>query len=790
MSFLKVRKYKKQYFFLVIILLILYWWCLPKQLFNSPYSMVLLDRNGELLGAKIAKDGQWRFPPIDSVPYKFEVAITEFEDRRFYSHWGVDPRGIGRAIRDNFQAKKIKSGGSTLTMQVMRMARKRTGRSFWQKFIEVILATRLEWSYSKKEILELYASHAPFGGNVVGLDAAAWRYYGKRSDLLSWGEAATLAVLPNSPGLVHPGRNRSTLKKKRDRLLNTLLQRNFIDSLTCELAQEEPLPEEPLPLPRLAPHLLEHIYKKDFNKSPTVQYRSSIQKELQIRANQIAARQTKDLSTNEIHNLAAVITHVPTGQVLAYIGNSTPLPEATKTHGHQVDIVQAPRSTGSILKPILYALMLNEGAILPSSLISDIPMYNNGYRPTNYYENYDGIVAADKALIRSLNIPFVRMLETYGLEKFYFQLQKLGLTTLHKPARHYGLSLILGGAEITLWDLLSLYVNMAQQLQEQSTNQKTTSSWEPLQYSYYTDSTKSNHPSTLNINTWSIYNTFETMKKLERPSSQGAWQYFSSARPIAWKTGTSFGFRDAWAVGITPDYAIGVWVGNADGTGRPELVGVQAAAPFLFDLFDLVQSDRWFHLSNKELQPIETCAKSGFRASRFCEQKEMMLVPNNSFQTQTCPYHKLVHLDSLGLHQVHADCEATHNMQHISWFTLPPLEEHYYKAKNPSYIPLPPFRVDCRNQQEEEPMEFIYPKNRTRIYIPIDYDGQASRTVFKVTHRKPKAKIYWHIDDSFLGSTSEFHHMELNPKPGVHKLVLVDNEGYKLEQDFEVLTKK
>lgn len=789
MTFLKVRKYKKQYLLLVLILLVWYWWALPKQLFKTPYSMVLLDRNGELLGAKIAKDGQWRFPPIDSVPYKFKIALTQFEDKNFDSHWGVDPSGIARAIRDLFQTKKIKSGGSTLTMQVMRMARQRKGRSFLQKFIEIILATRLEWSYSKQEILELYASHAPFGGNVVGLDAAAWRYYGKRSDLLSWGEAATLAVLPNSPSLVHPGRNRSTLKSKRDQLLNSLLQSNFIDSMTCELAQEETLPAAPLPLPRLAPHLLEQIYKKDFGHSPNVQFKASIHKELQIRASQIADRHYKELATNEIHNLAAVITHVPTGKVLAYIGNSSPpLDAIDPTQGHQVDIIQAPRSTGSILKPLLYALMLNEGTILPKSLISDIPMYNNGYRPTNYHENYDGVVPANKALIRSLNIPFVRMLENYGLEKFYFQLQQMGISTLHKPARHYGLSLILGGAEITLWDLLGLYVNLAQNLLNQ--NKKTTTYWKPISYHQSEDSSKSTNNSTLSLNAWSIYHTFESMKKLERPSAQGAWEYFSSARPIAWKTGTSFGFRDAWAVGLNPDYAIGVWVGNADGTGRPKLVGVQAAAPFLFDLFDLVQSNQWFFLNTKELQPIATCSKSGFRASRFCPEVDTLVVAANSFQAPVCHYHKLVHLDSLGLHQVHADCEATEQMRHLSWFVLPPLEEHYYKAKNPSYTPLPSFRADCQNPQEEQPMEFIYPKNRTKIYIPIDYNGEASRTVFKATHRKTNAKIYWHIDNSFLGSTTEFHHMELNPKPGYHKLILVDEEGYKLEQDFEVLTKQ
>lgn len=238
----------------VIALLTAYFFCLPRDLFKgTSYSTVVTDRNGELLGARIASDGQWRFPPPDTVPEKFKTALIEFEDRWFAYHPGVNPVAIARAAASNIKAGQITSGGSTITMQVIRMSRRRE-RNIGQKIIEAILATRLELRCSKREILSLYASHAPFGGNVVGLEAASWRYYGRPPDELSWGEAATLAVLPNAPAEIHPGKNRTRLLKKRNRLLGSLYKHGHIDSLDFVLACDEPLPGEPVALPQEAHH--------------------------------------------------------------------------------------------------------------------------------------------------------------------------------------------------------------------------------------------------------------------------------------------------------------------------------------------------------------------------------------------------------------------------------------------------------------------------------------------------------------------------------------------------------
>ena len=244
----------------LFLLLVLYIFCLPSQLFTSPYSSVVTDRNGELLGARIATDGQWRFPPRDNIPEKVATCLIGFEDRQFYHHWGVNPLAIGSAVVQNLKHKRIVSGGSTLTMQTIRLARNES-RTFGEKVIEMILATRLEFRASKEEILSMYVSHAPFGGNVVGLDAASWRYFGHSAEDLSWAESAMLAVLPKAPAIIHLSKGRKTLLAKRNRLLKQLLDKAIIDSSTYELAVCEPLPDEPHPLPQIAPHLVSRFFQ-------------------------------------------------------------------------------------------------------------------------------------------------------------------------------------------------------------------------------------------------------------------------------------------------------------------------------------------------------------------------------------------------------------------------------------------------------------------------------------------------------------------------------------------------
>lgn len=771
------------------VLLMIFWFCLPSKLFNSPTSYVIDDDQGQLLGACIASDGQWRFPYDAEVPDKFKKCIIAFEDKRFEHHPGFDAVAFARAIKQSIKARHFTSGGSTITMQVIRLAT-RHKRTIWNKFREIFMAMRLELSYKKNEILALYASNAPFGSNVIGLDAASWRYFGRSPDKLSWGEMAAMAVLPNSPSLVHPGKNRQILLKKRNLLLDRLYKQGVIDSSTAKLAKLEPVPDRPVPLPQLAPHLLER-FKTDQQAAPgsDTRIRTTIKTSLQQQVGDILERHHSILKANDINNIAAVVLDVETGATLAYAGNISH-PEDPDMES-DVDVVNAPRSPGSTLKPFLYANMLHDGLILPNSLIPDVPTQIAGYHPENFDLGYDGAVPASKALARSLNVPAVKMLQQYKYERFYDFLQKAGITTLKQPADHYGLALILGGGENTLWESSGLYASMARVLNHYG-RYKGKYSQADYHHPVYTlkDAGQPELEKSGLLDAGSIYYTFQAMEEVMRPGEEMLWQRFGSTQRVAWKTGTSFGFRDGWAIGVTPKYVVGVWVGNTDGEGRPGLTGINTAAPALFEIFRLLPVARdWFDMPAGEMVSIKVCHESGYRAGEYCDHTDDMMVPKSGLKAPVCPYHQLVHLDGSAKWQVTSACASPSDMVNKSWFVLPPSMEYYYKAKNYEYHVLPPFRSDCALETKAMQMELIYPKNGAKIYIPLEADGTRGRMICNAAHRLAGTKIYWHLDNKYVGETRDFHQIALNPPPGFHRLTLVDESGNTIQVGFEVLNK-
>lgn len=278
------------------------------------------------------------------------------------------------------------------------------------------------------------------------------------------------------------------------------------------------------------------------------------------------------------------------------------------------------------------------------------------------------------------------------------------------------------------------------------------------------------------------------MEEVMRPGEEELWKELNITQKIAWKTGTSFGFRDGWAIGITPHYVVGVWAGNADGEGRPGLIGISVAAPVMFEIFSLLPESDWFEMPYDDLEKISICNKSGHRALEICEQKDSVWVPLSGMKSSPCPYHQLIHLDISGKYRVHSECESTTKMIHQSWFVLPPAMEWYYKTKNQHYKVLPRFRSDCdQNNITDVAMEIIYPKQATLIYVPIEIDGTHGKAVFEVAHRNPSTVIYWHLDQQYLGYTKNFHQMALRPSIGKHLLNLVDENGGRLEQYFELI---
>lgn len=773
---LKANKIKSA---IAVVLLVGYYFCLPRTLFSEPYSTVIESAEGELLGARIAADGQWRFPAQDSVPYKFRQSIVYFEDQHFYHHPGFNPVAIVKAIKQNRDAGKVVRGGSTLTQQVIRMSREHQNRSYFEKIIELVQATRLELRHSKNEILGLYAAHAPYGGNVVGLQMASWRYFGVQPHQLSWAETATLAVLPNAPSLIFPGKNQKLLRAKRDRLLKKLHDEKIIDKTTYELSLQEDLPQKPFDLPQTAPHLLQRVAKKQEGQ----RIRTTVKSALQNRVNQIAARYYQEYRETEVHNLAILIIDVKTRNVLAYVGNSP----TDKAHQKDVDIIPAPRSTGSILKPLLFESMLDAGELLPNTLVADVPTQIAGYSPKNYEMTYDGAVPAQKALSRSLNIPAVLMLKDYGVYRFYDQLQHFRLSNINKTPNHYGLSLILGGAESNLWDLCRTYSGLTSTLNYFTATQAKYRTDEFADLNFDSSLKRSFGKETYqkqHVGAGAIWCTYNAMKEVNRPECDQAWKFYDSSLEIAWKTGTSFGSRDGWAIGTNSRYVVGVWVGNASGEGRPSLTGVGSAAPILFDVFNLLPRQHWFAPPYNDLQEAEVCAISGHLAGEHCPVAKQW-VPLNGSKTKPCPYHKSVQLDPTGQYRVNSSCESVDNMVTKTWFVLPPVMEWYYKNLHMDYRPLPPYKPGCDGGTGTY-LDFIYPKENGKVYLTRNFAGEVQPVIFRAAHTNPKAKLFWYLGNKYLGETQTFHEMQVRANTGNYYLTVTDEEGNEARRSIKI----
>jgi penicillin-binding protein 1C len=756
-----------------------------------PYSTAVYAAGGELLGATVAADGQWRLPlsaggkppsaggkppsaggkPPGSgaeVPERYAIALTTYEDSRFYGHPGFDALAIFRAFADNLAAGRIVSGGSTISMQLARLRRGAGPRTLTAKLVETVLAARLELSSTKDDILAAYAGLAPFGGNVVGLQAAGFRWFGHDSNQLTWAEAAVLAVLPNSPALVHPGRSRAELGQKRDAMLHTLAAKGFFDPVELPYFLAEPLPGAPLPMPRAAPHLS--------SKAGPGRVQTSLDYQLQLRAQSIAERHARRLGSQGIANAAAIIMAVDDGRILAYVGNV----EAAGNEGSwQVDCAAAPRSSGSILKPFLYAAMLDSGELTPTRLVPDIPTRIGSYSPENNLKTYAGAVKAQDALARSLNVPFVRLLRTYGIERFADLLKRFGFSHLVRAPVDYGLTLILGGAEASLVDAARAYALLARAAAPAgSGDQIRDIAAEPAG--------RAAGAPAVPVSRAAAWLTLEALVEVARPGEDASWQEYASSRRIAWKTGTSFGARDAWAIGVTQDYVVAVWAGNASGQGRPEIKGTDAAAPLMFDLFQLLPRSVWFPEPAADLKLITVCADSGYAAGPSCPDTRRIAVPGQAHVDEPCPYCRIVHLSDDGKQRVSAECAGEDGLQAVRRFVLPPALEWYYRRSTISYRPLPPWKPGCA-VADASAVDLLAPENGALIYIPIELDGSLGRTVFRAVHRDAGQQLFWHLNGEYLGATRGDHRMEARPAPGRHELTVLDQSGAMATRSFEVL---
>lgn len=741
---------------------------LPDPLFDPDYSTVVLDERGRILRMFLNGDEQWRFPHRANadVPHALEAAVLCFEDRRFYRHPGVDPLALLRAVYQNFRAGEVVSGASTLTMQVARMTSPKK-RTYINKAMEMLQALKMELHYDKKQILNLYLDHAPYGGNVVGYRAAAHRYFGKSAERLTWGEAATLAVLPNAPGLISPLADPDKLRVRRDRLLSRLRNEGAIDVETFDLARLEAVPEGALPLPMDAPHLSRRLA----SRRRSTYLRTTLRRDIQKQSAKLVNRHAAFMRRLGVRNGAALVVETRTGEVRAYVGSQGFFD--ARNQG-QVDGVAAARSSGSLLKPFLFALGVDEGLLLPRTQVRDLPTHYGAFSPGNADGTYAGLVAAKEALVRSLNVPAVRLLDAYGMDPFYRFLKAAGLTTLFRSSGDYGLPMILGGVEVSLWDMAQCYRALANG-----------GRFDPLKVMAGTPGAEG--PSL--ISPGACYLTLDVLRDLKRPGVEYYWHQFQNQWPIAWKTGTSYGKRDAWAVGVSPEWTVAVWIGNFGGRGNADLTGASSAAPLLFDLFNMLPKRRehaWFETPDSGLRPLQLCADTGFRAGPDCERPVPVQAPRHMKPLRTCPYHRTFQVTMDQSHRVCSLCWQPGARRSVKRLVFPADVAQVLRERGHVPGTVPPHNPECPAATESLPLKIIYPQQNARLWLPRDFGGALQKIAMWVAHRETNRILYWYLDDRYLGSSRGRHVKAAELSKGWHTLDVVDEMGNRDRKRFFV----
>lgn len=705
--------------------------------FKSRYSKILYDKNGEILSVFLNDEEQWHIKSTD-IPKRLKIAVINYEDRKFYSHFGVDFLALMRAFVNNFNSTQ-RSGASTISMQTIKLWDKKD-RTYFNKFNEIIQSFALENAFSKDEILKLYLSNAPYGGNLVGYEAAILFYFDKNPKDLTWAQAALLAILPNQPGLINLEKNKTKLLNKRNKLLAKLYERKLINKDIYELSLKEPLPNFK-PRKNIAPHLALRLLNDD-NK----EIFSSIDKKIQLKIEKKAKEFSYTLQQKGIQNLAIILADTKTRKVLAYLGSQD---FYDMVNLGQINGNTAKRSVGSTLKPFLYALSIDEGIIAPESILLDVPTFFSNFNPQNANKKYYGIISAREALQRSLNVPFVSLLQDYGYEKFFYKL-KTFLNFEDENYKRYGLSLILGTKELSLEDLVKLYLGLANY-------------GELANLSFIRDENLSGV--TRMFSKGSAYLTLEAMKELQRVGLEN----YNKEKIISWKTGTSYGRKDAWAIGATPKYTLGVWVGNFNGEANANLYGVSIAGDLLFEILGLLDEVGLEFAPSDDLMTIKLDSISKYRYDENLNTSYIhTLYPKEANILRTSPFLKKVYeyqgkeLDSKDIH--FKDAKAFIKLD------LPAYALHFFQQRN--------FKFSSKKG-----VNIIYPKNNLKLILAKDLNGMKG-LVAKVANLNNE-KLFWYLNQKLIYEGNE-NTQNLNLKEGKYQLFIISQSG---EQDtvwFEI----
>ena len=720
-----------------------------KEDIEKRYSVSILDENGKLMDVFLNEDEEWHLKIEDKVEDKLKEAVLTYEDKNFYKHFGVDIFAICRAIRDNVLGYK-RSGASTITMQVAKLAYPKK-RNYINKFIEIIQSLKIELMLDKETILKYYLNNAPYGGNIVGFGTAARVYFEKDPKNLSYAECALLAVLPNSPGLMHIERNREKLVAKRNKLLDKLYENGKLSEDELELAKREPLPKERHSFERVAPHLARRL--SNIEKSKVI--KTTINYDIQKKMQEIVKSYTDFTHSEGIVNAAMMVVENKTRNVKAYIGSQEFM---DMDNAGQVDGITAKRSPGSILKPFLYALSIDDGIIAPESLVQDVPMFFANFNPQNANRKYTGMIEARQALISSLNIPFVHLLQQYSEDRFYYFLKDTLGFSENSPGL-YGLSLILGTKEFTLEEIATLYTGLA--------------NYGKMTKLHYLLDDKDRSMKKM-FSEGASYLTLDTLKELVRPGLNNLYKWKD---PISWKTGTSFGKRDAWACGMTPDYTVIVWVGNFSGASNDNLSGVISGGRLLFNVFqELTNSNKKFTPPLYDLENIEVDKITGYRINMDGVEKKFIRYPKSAKPLKLSPYYKKIYVDDNGVEIDSRDANFANSHEKVI-LNYPIEVVNYLVRENRDISEI--YNV----KTNEKSIKILYPTPFVKILLPKDLDKE-QKLIAKIANVKNQ-NIYWYLDNEFIGFDKSFE-KEIDLGAGNHTLTIVAEDGETAKTNFTV----
>ncbi|MFL5774171.1 MAG: penicillin-binding protein 1C, partial [Flavisolibacter sp.] len=565
---------------------------------NITYSTIVTDNKNEIVNAFLTPDEKWRMKTeLSEISPLLRKTIVAKEDKYFYSHPGVNFFAVGRAAVMNVFYRKRTSGASTITMQVARALEHRP-RNVFSKLIEMFRAFQLEWKYSKDEILQLYLNLVPYGGNIEGVKAASLLYFNKNPDHLSLAEITALSIIPNRPSSLVIGKSNQEIMKERNRWLHKFSDEGLFTKKEIGDALAEPLTATRGTIPHFIPHLSYRL--KSISGQTSVQ--TFIRMNSQRKVEKLTEDYVRALKLMNIHNAAVVVIDNKTHEVICYVGSAG---FRDTSDGGQVNGAAAIRQPGSTLKPLLYGLCFDEGILTPKTILDDLPVNYSGYAPENYDQKFNGYVSVEYALDHSLNIPAVKSLKMLGKEKLISKLSSCGFTQISKDRNKLGLSMILGGCGATLEELTGLFSAFASEgkyipprLLKTDTLRRSVNLLSPAASFMVTD----------------------ILSRINRPDFPLNWASTEHMPKIAWKTGTSYGRKDAWSIGYNKNFTIGVWVGNFSGAGVPELSGANTATPLLFKIFNTLDYDsnsEWYE-PPEECSIRKVCSESGLPPGPFC----------------------------------------------------------------------------------------------------------------------------------------------------------------------------